>query len=206
MAAMAVLVILLIGVAIYSLSQMKPETWTSSLKEPDIQPTLRQNLPNFEYSNEGQQLKTDDFKEKWTLLSFWANWCEPCREELPLLNQLSQQWQGPEFDVVTVNIDEPRSESLEAARKFLSEGELQFRTLFDTNGVLKRAFSVTDLSQHFLISPEGKIVWQAKGAFQWTSPKAIDQLMKIMEDSADDEDEASTPAPDSNSPAKDSAK
>jgi hypothetical protein len=44
---------------------------------------------------------------------------------------------------------------------------------------------VSDLPQHFLISPDKKIVWQAKGAFKWNDSKARDQLMKLMEDESE---------------------
>ena len=199
MAGLAVLAIVLIGIAIYSLSQMQPQTWTSSLKSPDIQPSLRQNLPSFEYSSDGHTLKAADFTEKWTLLTFWAYWCGPCLEEMPLLNHLSEQWQGPDFDILTINVDEPRSDAAEAAHKFLSEQDIALPTLFDKEGVLKKAFSVTDLPRHYLINPEGKIVWQATGAFRWNDTHTVDQLMKIMEDTADAADSTPGPTPHSGS-------
>jgi hypothetical protein len=54
-----------------------------------------------------------------------------------------------------------------------------------------------------LISPEKKIVWQAKGAFKWNDAKARDQLMKLMEDESEavqdnsktGQDQESEPAP-----------
>jgi thiol-disulfide isomerase/thioredoxin len=182
MAGMAVAAIALIATAIYSLNQLNSPAWTSSLKDLALNPTLRQELPQFEYSSEGKSLKAQNFEGKWTLLTFWAYWCGPCLEEMPALNQLGQQWQGPDFEILTVNVDKPGTEEFEAGRKFLTENSVVLPTLFDKTGELKKAFNVTDLPQHFLISPDKKIVWQAKGAFKWNDAKARDQLMKLMED------------------------
>ena len=188
MAGMAVAAIVLIGVAIYSLSQLKQGGWTSSLKDPVLNPTLRQELPQFEYSSEGKSLKAQNFEGKWTLLTFWAYWCAPCLEEMPGLNQLGQQWQGPEFEVVTVNVDDFPSENYEAARHFVTDESIVLPTLFDKTGDLKKAFGVKDLPHHFLISPEKKIVWQAIGSFKWNDDKARAQLLRIMEKETETQD------------------
>ena len=192
MAGMAIAAIVLIAVAIYSLSQLNTATWTSNLKDPVLNPSLRQDLPHFEYSDESKSLKAQNFEGKWTLLTFWAYWCGPCLEEMPALNQLGQQWQGPEFNIVTVNIDDPKSENYESARKFLTVNSVILPTLFDKTGELKRAFGVSDLPRHFLINPEAKIVWQATGAFKWSGSQAQAQLMKLMENENEKEDATET--------------
>jgi thiol-disulfide isomerase/thioredoxin len=201
MAGMAFSAIALISLAIYSLSQINNKVWISSLADPIIQPTLRQNLPQFEYLDEskGQNLTPGSFEGHWTLLSFWAHWCGPCLEEMPALNQLNQQWQGPEFEVVTVNVDDAHGEEIDRAKGFLSEQNIDLPTLFDYKHELKRAFNVTDLPQHFLINPQMQIVWQARGAFKWADAKARDQLMKVMEDAAEQDEAKESDAPDQES-------
>src|SRR5262245_51271074 len=94
MAGMACAAIVLIGVAIYSLSQIQSPLTTRQLRSPVLQATLRQNLPAFEYTADGIHLRPENFKGRWTLLSFWAHWCTPCLEEMPSLHRLFQQWQG----------------------------------------------------------------------------------------------------------------
>src|SRR4051794_34833665 len=93
MAGMALVAMALIGIVIYSLSQMNQSaTQGTSLPAPTIHPTLRQDLPRFEYTDEGKGLIAQNMQGKWTLLSFWADWCAPCLQEMPALNQLYQQW------------------------------------------------------------------------------------------------------------------
>lgn len=191
---MAVIFMGLIATAIYSLSQMNSGVWTSSLTEPVLHPNQNQDLPAVEYSNEGKTLRSQTFEGRWTLLTFWAYWCAPCLEEMPGLNALIQNWQGPEFNIITINIDPPNSETFESARQYLTENAIVIPTIFDKTGELKKAFKVESLPQHFLISPDKKIVWQAKGAFKWNEAAARDQLLKLMETTGTEQpDPASSP-------------
>lgn len=184
MAGVALAVMCLIGVAIYSLSQLKETVWTSSLQELSVQAVESRALPDFQFKDGDQTLKPADFHGHWTLLSFWAHWCGPCLEEMPALNQLGEQWQSTALQVLTVNVDDPTSESFESARQFLTDNEITLPTFYDRQKVLKNAFGVEELPQHFLINPQGQVVWRAVGAFKWNDPKARDQLVLVMGDEA----------------------
>lgn len=181
MAAVAVAVLILLGGAIYSLSRFESATAVVTLKQPGIVITDRKNLPQFEYAADDKMFSTQTLVGKWTLISFWAAWCQPCLDEMPALNQLSQNWQGPEFQVITVNTDEPGSENFEVARDFLVANEIVMPTYFDKDGKLKKAFQVDAVPRHFLVSPKGEIVWEGQGAFTWNDGKTRDQLLKVME-------------------------
>ncbi len=198
----------LIGIAIYSLSQLNSTVKSTTLRDLALNPTLRQDLPHFEYPDQGKVLTPESFAGHWTLLTFWAHWCAPCLEEMPALNSLGQQWQGKNFEILTVNVDDPKTENAEAARAFLSEQEIALPTVFDSAGILKRAFAVDELPRHFLISPKKKIVWEARGAFRWNDTSARDRLMAVMADEAFPENagesesgEGSTGAPSPAQPA-----
>lgn len=181
MAGMAVAMICLLGVAIYSLSRLESAPWTSSLTDPTIQSTLRKNLPQFEHQDGEKSLTPQQFEGKWTLLSFWSYSCPPCLEEMPTLNQLGLNWQGPELQIFTINTDPENSENLDHARRFLSDSEIVLPTYFDPKGTLATAFAIQEIPKHFLVSPDKQIVWEAIGAFRWNEMPARDQLLKVIE-------------------------
>ncbi len=171
----------LIGLAIFSFSRLSSTAMGVSLREPVITDTLRQNLPPFEHEELTKQLNSISGDGKWTLLTFWSVTCPPCLEELPALNALGQNWQGPGFQVVTVNFDGDSPEDLETARRLMQEEQIVLPTVYDKNNALKTAFQVNEYPKHFLISPAKEIVWQQIGAFNWDSKSTRDQLAKLME-------------------------
>lgn len=188
----AVAIAALLALALFSLSKIRSSAWTSPLKTPDIQDTLRQDLPQFEDAELLRLLETAHQTNRWVLLSFWSVACPPCLAEMPSLNALGASWQGPGFQVVTVNVDTENADDLEQAKRFLQEEQIALPSFYDTGGKLKRAFQVNEYPRHFLIAPDRKIVWSAVGAYQWNEPKARDQLLKLMEQRA--QESAADPA------------
>jgi thiol-disulfide isomerase/thioredoxin len=182
MAGMAIAAILLMIVVIYSLSQLKQTVWTRTLGQVALDAKEKRPAPEFNFKDGEQSLQSADLLGHWTLLSFWAHWCAPCLEELPTLNQLGDQWQNASLQIITVNIDDPKTESFESARRFLTDNEVTLPTLFDRDAFIQKAFAVKDVPQHFLINPEGQIVWQAVGALQWNDARAREELMRVMGD------------------------
>lgn len=182
MAGMAIAMLALLLGAIFSLSHLTSAPWARSLTPPTITAGEGQRLPNFTFKDEtGKVLNPGRFDGRWTLLTFWSYGCAPCMLELPGLNQFVLNWQGPELDVLTINTDEDQTENLEQARAFLLEQQITLPTVFDGAGVIRRAFEVTEYPRHFVINPEGRILWAASGAYNWNDASARDQLLKLME-------------------------
>lgn len=178
MAAVAIAILVLLSVAIFSLSRMQTLPWASGLRRPEFSTTLRKPLPEIQ----GVELLSQaNLSGKWTLISFWSVTCEPCLRELPSMDQFLINWQGPEFQIVTVNVDRERAEDFDAARKFLMLSDISLPAVFDTGERLKKAFAVTEYPKHFLVNPAGQIVWEAVGAYAWNEASVRDQLLKLTE-------------------------
>jgi thiol-disulfide isomerase/thioredoxin len=181
MMAFAFAIAALIGIAIFSLSRLSTTPFVSQLRDPQIQDTPRQPLPQFQHEELSRALSSSDGTTRWTLLSFWTVTCPPCLQELPAQNALASSWQGPSFQIITVNLDADNAEDLETAKRLIQEDQITLPTFYDKGQSLKQAFQVNEYPRHFLISPEGQIVWQAVGAYDWNGTAARDQLLKLME-------------------------
>jgi thiol-disulfide isomerase/thioredoxin len=55
---------------------------------------------------QGYQKILDQYKGKPLLVTFWATWCEPCRDEYPMLNELAKQYAPQGLKVVGVDLDQ----------------------------------------------------------------------------------------------------
>jgi thiol-disulfide isomerase/thioredoxin len=60
----------------------------------------------FSYTDaQGQEFSLDDFKGKYVLLDFWANWCAPCLEEFPDMKRIYAQTSRDDFEIVAISLD-----------------------------------------------------------------------------------------------------
>jgi thiol-disulfide isomerase/thioredoxin len=55
---------------------------------------------------QGYQKLLQQYKGKPLLVTFWATWCEPCRDEYPMLNELAKQYAPQGLKVVGVSLDQ----------------------------------------------------------------------------------------------------
>lgn len=72
---------------------------------------------------EGGTLAMEAFRGKPLLVNFWATWCPPCIEELPLIDAFYKANQSKSFQVVGLAVDQPSQ-----VRRFLTQKPLQFPT------------------------------------------------------------------------------
>ena len=124
---------------------------------------------------QGEKLALADFKGRAVLLNLWATWCVPCRAEMPALDKLQAEAGGPDFEVVTVNVDTAR---VERAPKFLDEiGVTHLTRYSDHSGdafeTLRLAGKALGLPTSLLIDAAGCELGVVAGPANWTSPEAL---------------------------------
>ncbi|MFP5297498.1 MAG: TlpA family protein disulfide reductase [Actinomycetota bacterium] len=101
-----------------------------------------------------------DLAGKPVVLNFWASWCEPCREEAPMLDEFSRRYSG---EVLIVGVDV--QDSPLAARQFAREYDLSYPLIQDLEQDLYRALRETDgLPQTYFVRPDGSIVTSGPAA------------------------------------------
>ena len=111
---------------------------------------------------EGKSRRLSEFDGKLVLLNFWATWCGPCREEMPLLDATSEKL-GKDLHVVGVAIDDG-----EAVREFLKEYPVRYPILVsseDDDLSLRFGDTKSVLPYSVLIGRDGKILAQRAGYF-----------------------------------------
>ncbi len=62
-------------------------------------------------SRSGENLRLEDHRGEVVMLNFWASWCGPCRQEMPLMDELYSQYKDLGFTILAVNVDENREEA-----------------------------------------------------------------------------------------------
>ncbi len=131
-------------------------------------------LPEFTLQDlAGQEVAAGSLKGKPVLVNFWATWCEPCREEMPKIQELEREFAAKGLVVLGIN----DGETPETARKYIEENHYTFRVLLDRDKSVGGKFSVSGIPAVFLIDRDGKVRAQYTGYS--TSLDLREELKKI---------------------------
>jgi len=120
----------------------------------------------------------EDYRGKVVVLNMWASWCEPCREELPLLQKTHEQIASRGGLVLGIDTQDES----EAAKKFLAESKATFPSLRDKDKSYGREFGVTGYPETFLIDRKGRIA--AIQRFPVTQDWLDERLPKLLAEEA----------------------
>ena len=123
-------------------------------------PLIGHPAPNFLlvmlHTDSGKSvLSLSNFKGKPIVLNFWASWCQPCKEELPLLENAWKQMQAQKKDIVFLGIDFQESKS--DATSFLQLHGITYPAGLDTNGSIANIYRITSLPQTIFIDRNGTV-------------------------------------------------
>lgn len=92
---------------------------------PTPESVLGLKRPDFTLGNvDGQRVSAADFNGEVLLLNFWATWCEPCRAEMPMLDQLHAELSDQGFQVVGIALDD-----VQQARAFVEKLGIEYPVL-----------------------------------------------------------------------------
>ncbi|MFQ5486919.1 MAG: TlpA disulfide reductase family protein [Gammaproteobacteria bacterium] len=117
----------------------------------------------------GDTMSLADQQGKVILLNFWATWCRPCREEMPSLQRLWEEFRTQPFVILAVAADRG---SKKTVADFVAGLGLDFPVLLDTDGSVRRHYEVYGLPMSYLIGKDGRISGRIPAAQDWHSEAA----------------------------------
>lgn len=107
----------------------------------------------------GDTINLYEQRGKWLIINFWATWCAPCREEMPILQMLHEDY--PDIMILAVNL----RESEEAIKPFIQELGLTFPILINPDNQILSDYQVIGLPQTLVINPAGEVTLRTFGIF-----------------------------------------
>lgn len=130
---------------------------------------------------DGEQIQLSEInRDKGVILNFWGTWCEPCREEMPDMNEIYNEGHE-DYEIVAVNV----SEGNQQINQFLSslDEDLSFPIALDSNRDVTKAYQVGPLPTTIAIDKDGVVV--EKQEHQLTT----DDIYNFIEQSTSEQDE-----------------
>lgn len=104
-------------------------------------------------SKAGSPLKLSQYRGKVVMLNFWASWCHPCRQEMPLMDQIYKKYAPAGFVLLGVNIDTDSTD----AQKFLTQVPVSFPIAYDRENKVAKTYNVATMPSTFFIDRKGKL-------------------------------------------------
>lgn len=104
-------------------------------------------------SRSGENIKLSELRGEVVMINFWASWCGPCRQEMPLLDALYQRYRPLGFTILGVSVDE----NLDDARRLLKEIPVTFPVLFDTDNKVADLYELVAMPSTVLVDRDGNM-------------------------------------------------
>jgi len=104
-------------------------------------------------SASGENLRLSEYRGDVVMINFWATWCGPCRQEMPLLDELYGRYQRVGFKLLGINIDDDSRRAM----KMVQELGVTFPVLFDENKEVSKLYKVDAMPVTILVDREGQV-------------------------------------------------
>ena len=143
------------------------------------QPTLLAGAPAPAFqlnSNTGKPVSLADLKGQIVLVNFWASWCGPCRQEMPILEQLNHQYRNKGVTLIGVNV-EPDSA---AATAWLKATPVTFPILFDVDSKVSKLYEVQGMPNTVILDRKGIVRYIHRGYSPGAENEYLDQIRALI--------------------------
>jgi peroxiredoxin len=110
--------------------------------------------PDFKLQDvDGEPVSLAQFKGKPVLINFWATWCAPCREEMPAMQELYDQYRDRGLVILALDMEEDSRQ----VRRWIDQGGYTFTFLLDSEGEQVKRYNVTAAPTSYFIGPDGVV-------------------------------------------------
>ncbi|MBP1969645.1 peroxiredoxin [Virgibacillus natechei] len=152
----AILAVLLVAVvfALVSNFQQDNTIYSAGDEAPDFE------LEQVNENNEVETIQLSELEGKGVMLNFWGTWCEPCKDEMPYMEELYPEYKDKGVEIVAVSLDATTL----VIDRFIDDFGLTFPIPHDTTGEIMDLYKVGPIPSTFFINPNGEIEEVVNGA------------------------------------------
>lgn len=129
-------------------------------------------------ARDGGNLSLAELKGQVVMINFWATWCGPCRQEMPLLEQIQAKYEPLGFTLVGINV-EPDSG---AAQQWLTKVPVTFPILFDRKNEVAESFGVEGMPSSVFIDRAGNVRYVHRGYRPGDEAKYADMIRSLVKE------------------------
>lgn len=127
------------------------------------------------YLVDGSPHRLHEYRGKWLIVNFWAEWCAPCRQEVPELNQLFENAMTNEISIIGISYDPLSNGEIIA---IMNTWGMKYPVMASKpNPILPFALPKS-LPGNYIINPDGELVYKLSGT---QTAESISKLLKTLQ-------------------------
>jgi len=127
-------------------------------------------------SSTGKPVKLSDLKGQVVMINFWATWCGPCRQEMPLLESIYKQYRTKDFTLLGVNVEpDPK-----AADAWLKKTPVSFPVLYDVESKVSNLYKVAGMPSTVFVDRKGNVRVIHRGYKPGDENEYLDNIRMLM--------------------------
>jgi Thiol-disulfide isomerase and thioredoxins len=129
-------------------------------------------------SRSGDTVSLDKYKGQVVMLNFWASWCGPCRQEMPLLDQMHKRYSALGFTLIGVNVEANTKD----AERWLSETPVSFPVVFDKESKVSKLYDVSAMPSTVFIDRKGNVRYLHRGYKAGDESEYLNQIRALLKE------------------------
>ncbi|MBR9978252.1 MAG: TlpA family protein disulfide reductase [Bacteroidetes bacterium] len=113
------------------------------------------------------------------LISFWAMWCEPCKQEMKAFVPIFEKYKDRNFHLLAINNDNPRS--LAKVKAYVRAQKLPYQFLLDPNSEVFKKLNGQSLPYSLMLDQDGRLIEKRTGYFAGDEKEIEEDIIRILE-------------------------
>lgn len=108
---------------------------------------------------DGDPLRLADFRGKVVVVNFFAHWCEPCKEEAPMLARAQREFASRGATLIGI----ASNDTTDQVRTFVRDYDVNYPVVSDVDGTFSAAYGVAGIPETFVLDRRGRIAALLRG-------------------------------------------
>lgn len=147
------------------------------LSVPAAAVTIQDTAPDFTLKSlEGSNLRLEEYRGQVVLINFWASWCGPCRQEMPLLDRLHQRYVDTGFAVLGINVEG----EVAPAQELIDKVPVTFPVLIDEGQLVSELYKLEAMPSTVVVDRDGVVRYIHRGYKPGDEAKYVEVVKELI--------------------------
>jgi peroxiredoxin len=126
----------------------------------------------------GPQAALSQYKGQVVMVNFWATWCGPCQQEMPLLDQMYKKYKPMGFTLIGISVDKTDA----PVKDLMTRKPVSFPVLLDPANQVSKAYHVDEMPSSVIIDRKGEIRYIHRGYRPGDENEYQDRIRQLIKE------------------------